>query len=166
MEGAIAGAESAAQQRQTQKMEAVSTLAVGVAHDFNNLLATILGSAELAELRDKQGQDVHEYLSTIQAAAERASGLAQKMSTLSIEAQADAEPTELCEVIETFKPVLQRAVPVGFDITIETPDGPCWALASPVGMEQVLLNLVINACLLYTSPSPRDATLARMPSSA
>ena len=83
------------QLRQSQKMEAIGTLAGGIAHDFNNLLSPILGYAQLARIRlDSNSKEV-EYLRNIEEAANRAKDLVQKILIISRSSLADTESVQL-----------------------------------------------------------------------
>ncbi len=134
-----------AQLRQSQKMEAVGTLAGGIAHDFNNLLNVILGFAELAQDHALRGKSPDQDISQIVNAARRASQLVQQILTFSRRAQTNMNPLNLNSAVSRLVKILERTIPKM--IRIETKLAPD---LKPVNgdanqMELVLLNLANNA---------------------
>jgi signal transduction histidine kinase len=132
--------------RQSQKLEAVGQLAGGIAHDFNNLLAVIGGNAEFVR-REAQGLpgEVGECLNEISAASERAANLTRQLLAFSRQQMMQSQPVDLNNVILNLKKMLERII--GEDIDLQCH----YASALPpvqadIGMlEQVLVNLVVNA---------------------
>ena len=129
---------------QSQKMEAVGRLADGIAHDFNNLLTVITGSSQFL-LRDLDPkQPLYEEAKEIQKAAERAASLTQQLLIFSRKQTLQLHTLDLNEVITDLAPMLQR---LGEDIHLAlalTPDH-CQVMADSTRLEQVILNLAINA---------------------
>lgn len=133
------------QLRQSQKMEAIGQLAGGVAHDFNNLLAVIQGNAELA-LLDSPKLEPHivEFLSQITKASERAANLTRQLLAFGRKHTMRLETVNLNEVIGNLTKMLNRII--GEDIHLECQfAGLPFARADAGMMEQVILNLVVNA---------------------
>jgi signal transduction histidine kinase len=129
------------QLRQAQKMEAVGRLAGGIAHDFNNLLTVILGGAERLGGRLEGDRDV----AAILAAAVRASGLTNQLLAFSRQQVLAPQALDLGAVLEGLAPILHRIL--GEDITLEVRSTPDLRriVADPGQVEQVVLNLAINA---------------------
>ena len=133
------------QLRQSQKMEAVGQLAGGVAHDFNNLLTVIRGNAELliAELppNDPARNDVEQ----ITQAADRAAALTRQLLAFSRKQVVQPRELDLNELLAGVEKMLQRLI--GEDLTILTLPlrDPALVKADPGQLEQVMLNLVVNA---------------------
>ncbi|HET8580547.1 MAG TPA: ATP-binding protein, partial [Nitrospiraceae bacterium] len=133
------------QLRQSQKMEAVGKLAGGVAHDFNNLLTIITGYSQL--LMDRVGHDspLHGNLMEIKRAGDRASSLTQQLLAFSRRQVLKPKVLDLNAVVTGLEGMLQRLV--GEDIQVVTaldPElGP--VKADPGQIEQVIMNLVVNA---------------------
>jgi signal transduction histidine kinase len=133
------------QLRQAQKMESIGVLAGGVAHDFNNLLTVILGFSEFALYDLAPGTKPYDNLLHVQHAAERATGLTRQLLLFS----RSQEPSLVCiDVKKTLTEILkmiQRLI--GEDIAIATDftDAPCYILADIGNIEQVIMNLAVNA---------------------
>jgi signal transduction histidine kinase/ligand-binding sensor domain-containing protein/CheY-like chemotaxis protein len=131
--------------RQSQKMEAVGRLAGGVAHDFNNLLTVIKGNAELA-LADLESKDaVREEVEEIERAAERASSLTRQLLAFSRKQILKPQTLSLNEMVVDVGRMLRRTV--GEDIELKIVLDPALGMvrADPGQIEQVVLNLVVNA---------------------
>ncbi len=130
---------------QSRKMEAVGTLAGGIAHDFNNLLTAVLGHCEvlLAEggLPDAAREDVRE----IRGAGERAAALTAQLLAFSRRQVLQPQPLDLGAVVAELGPMLRGLVPADVRFEIATESGLPPAVADPVQLTQVLINLVVNA---------------------
>lgn len=129
---------------QAQKMESVGTLAGGVAHDFNNLLTVINGHAELAMLK-KDVNHIQKDLKAIFESGKRAITLTSQLLAFSRKQVVQLVPLDMNEIIHKFEKMLRRLI--GEDISIITeldPDLPK-VKADPGQLEQILMNLVINA---------------------
>lgn len=141
------------QLRESQKMEAIGTLAGGIAHDFNNILGAILGNAELAR-QDAEGQpQVQESLSEILKAANRAKDLVQQILSFSRRQPTERHVIDLAPVVEEAVRLLRATVPARIQIETqfepETP--PVHADATQI--QQVVLNLGTNAYQAFQGKS-------------
>jgi two-component system, cell cycle sensor histidine kinase and response regulator CckA len=133
------------QLRQAQKMEALGRFAGGVAHDFNNLLTAIQGYASLI-LLDLGPQDPRrEDLEEIRKASERAAALTRQILAFSRGQVGEPEPADLNEVVSDLERMLPRLI--GEDVALVTVLDPALRLvhADPRQLEQVIMNLVVNA---------------------
>jgi signal transduction histidine kinase/CheY-like chemotaxis protein len=130
---------------QAQKMEAVGRLAGGVAHDFNNLLTVILGFGEMAREQVKGDQPAFEAVGEVLQAAERASALTKQLLAFSRRQVATPRVTSLNEVVYNLDKMLRRII--GEDIELKTKLSPGLSPAriDPVHIEQVIMNLAVNA---------------------
>jgi PAS domain S-box-containing protein len=131
--------------RQSQKMEAVGQLAGGIAHDFNNLLTAILGNTQLL-LRDlPPGDAMRSDVEEIRKAAERAAGLTRQLLAYSRRQMLQPELLDLNVVVAEMDRMLRRLI--GEHITLVSVPAPDLARvrADPSQLEQVLVNLVVNA---------------------
>jgi signal transduction histidine kinase len=133
------------QLRQAQKMEAIGQLAGGIAHDFNNLLTAILGYCQL--LTDQIGPDkaVGRDLREIMTAAQRAAGLTRQLLAFSRRQLLAVTALDLNEAVRSIETMLTRLI--GERVTIETTlaDDLHAVMADATQLEQVLLNLSVNA---------------------
>ncbi|MBK9066796.1 MAG: PAS domain S-box protein [Gemmatimonadetes bacterium] len=133
------------QLRQAAKMEAVGRLAGGVAHDFNNLLTSVLGHADLALGTLDTGHPVRDDLQEIKAAGTRAAALTQQLLAFSRKQLLEPRVLDLNAVVSGTIKMLRRTI--GEDVTLVTRLAPDLGhvRADPVQMEQVLINLAVNA---------------------
>ena len=134
-----------AQLRQSQKMEAVGTLAGGIAHDFNNILGTIIGFAEMALASVRGGKDNSSELGEIVAAGERAKALVSQILTFSRKMEVELKPLDLNREIRQVAALLERTLPKMISIETRLTSQVKTVRANPNQMEQILLNLATNA---------------------
>ena len=132
------------QLRQAQKMEAVGQLAGGVAHDFNNLLTAINGFAEAVRHDLAPGSRQHDDVEQILAAAKRAAALTNQLLAFGRRQVLSPCVLDLAEVIAQLSTMLKRLIGEHIEITYDLADS-VRATVDRVQLEQVLLNLVINA---------------------
>ena len=131
--------------RRAQKMEAIGQLAGGVAHDFNNLLMVIHGHIEL--LLDHPGIDskVAKNAEAIQKAADRAAGITRQLLAFSRKQVLQPRVVELRRVVTDISALLRRLLGSVVEYRLQLPADPLWVRADENQLEQVVLNLVINA---------------------
>jgi two-component system cell cycle sensor histidine kinase/response regulator CckA len=129
--------------RQSQKLEAIGRLAGGVAHDFNNLLAVILGYTTLLE-RDPTGPRAKPALLEIHKAAERAATLTKQLLAFSRQQVLAPRVLQLGDVVRGAEGMLRRVIGEDVELLVETRER-LHTRADPNQVEQVLLNLVVNA---------------------
>jgi two-component system, cell cycle sensor histidine kinase and response regulator CckA len=132
------------QLRQAQKMEAVGRLARGVAHDFNNVLAAILGCAELLAKRLAEGDPSRQDAEEIQKAAGRGANLTRQLLAFSRRQPLEPQRLNLHEIVRGVDSMLAR-LSEHIELRIHTPGDPPFVRVEPGQIEQVLLNLVVNA---------------------
>jgi PAS domain S-box-containing protein len=137
--------KSEGQLRHAQKMDAVGRLAGGVAHDFNNMLSVILGHAEMTLSQLKAGSDLYDSLDTIRQAALRSAGLTQQLLAFSRQQVVSPRYLDLRQLVREFEKMLERVIGDDITLRIELGDELCPVRIDPVQMEQVILNLAINA---------------------
>jgi two-component system, cell cycle sensor histidine kinase and response regulator CckA len=133
------------QLRQAMKMEAIGRLAGGVAHDFNNLLSVIIGYSQMLLQKDSCADDVREPSEQILSAAKRASALTRQLLSFSRKQVLRLRTTDLNLVVAGISKMLQRII--GEDISLAFESLPEMLLvdADEGLLEQVLMNLAINA---------------------
>jgi PAS domain S-box-containing protein len=130
---------------QAQKMEAIGTLAGGIAHDFNNILSAIMGYTELAMMDLPPEMPAYAKLAEVSRAGKRARDLVAQILTFSRHSEARREPLELRGIVKEAMKLLRASLPSTLEMQQEISAQPCWALADPVQIHQVLMNLCINA---------------------
>jgi PAS domain S-box-containing protein len=135
------------QLQQTERMESVGQLASGIAHDFKNLLSIVVGYAERAEdLATDQDLELQATLREIRIAADRAVALTDDLLAFSSRTRATPSAVDLKALIAGMREMLSLAVGARAKVVIELPPGDLPAvLAEPGRLEQVLLNLAVNA---------------------
>lgn len=133
------------QYQQSQKMEAVGKLASGVAHDFNNLLTVITGFAEFvsASLPDdsQSGDDVAEIIK----AADRAAALTHQLLAFSRQQVLHMAPVNVNELVTDMNAMITRLIGEDISVRLALQPSVCVAIADRGQIEQVLMNLVVNA---------------------
>jgi PAS domain S-box-containing protein len=130
---------------QAQKMETLGTLAGGIAHDFNNLLLLILGYTEVVTEMIPPDHAAQAKLAHIRKAGDRASGLVSRILTFSRKRDQPREPLVLSKLVADSVPLLRASLPAAIEIITNIDTGPRMVMADPVQLQQVLLNLYVNA---------------------
>jgi PAS domain S-box-containing protein len=131
--------------QQAHKMDAVGRLAGGIAHDFNNMLSAISGFTNLAMGRLGAGDPVREELAEVLDAAARAAMLTRQLLAFSRQQILQPRVFDLAAEVRKLEPMLRRAINEDIELRVETPTEPVPVKADVAQIEQVLLNLVINA---------------------
>lgn len=133
------------QLRESQKMEALGTLAGGVAHDFNNIVAAILGNVELALDDVTEDNPVRTSLYEIRKAGRRARDLVQQILAFSRRQDSTRQPTCLRAVLEEAHSLLRATLPADVSLQLHVDPNLPAVLANATQIEQVVLNLATNA---------------------
>jgi len=145
MEAEAARKSLESQLRESEKMEAIGTLAGGIAHDFNNALATILGNAELAQKEIRGNELLTQYLGEINRSGTRARNLVQQILSYCRQQPTELRRLPLKAVVHDTMAMLKATVPVRFSFTVHCAEEPTSILADKTQIEQVIINLVTNA---------------------
>ncbi|MCC7494087.1 MAG: PAS domain S-box protein [Fimbriimonadaceae bacterium] len=134
-----------AQLQEAQRVESLGRLAGGVAHDLNNLLTPILGYGQLLQhdlpLDDPRQADLHDVVQ----AAESARDLTRHLLAFGRRQVLDLQPLDLAQLVRHFRPLLRRALREDVQLELDLPPGLPAVLADGRQMEQVLMNLLLNA---------------------
>ena len=131
---------------QAQKMEAVGRLAGGVAHDFNNLLTIINGYCDLLMMSDlPAADDWQESVASIRDAGERAARLTQQLLAFSRKAIIEPKVFDLSELVTESAKLLRRLIGEDIILAVITAPAPILVTADQGQLEQVIMNLVVNA---------------------
>jgi PAS domain S-box-containing protein len=144
------------QLRHSQKLEAVGLLAGGIAHDFNNLLQIIGGNAQFCETEGVSPQEQRECLREIAKSVQRAAQMTRQLLAFSRRQALARENTDLNTFIAEHVRMIRRVMPESIQIDFEPVDEPLVVLADRGQLEQVLLNLCLNA----RDAMPRGGRLA------
>jgi PAS domain S-box-containing protein len=133
------------QLQQSQKLEAMGTLAGGVAHDFNNLLQAIQGYTQLLLLEKNSDDLEYDHLQEIEKASQRGAELVQRLLSFSRRLESELRPVDLNQEIMQVGKILERTIPRMIEIEFHLAANLKPIKADPVQLEQVILNLGLNA---------------------
>jgi signal transduction histidine kinase/CheY-like chemotaxis protein len=134
-----------AQLRQSQKMEAIGTLAGGIAHDFNNILGAILGYGELAHEQSSEGSSLRRYLDNVLHAAERAKAMVERILSFSRSGLGDRVSVNVQFVIEETLELLAASLPAGIRLESRIEAGNAAVIGDATDLHQLAMNLCTNA---------------------
>jgi PAS domain S-box-containing protein len=133
------------QLRQSLKMEAVGRLAGGVAHDFNNVLTAVLGYADLLSHSLTPESTLHRHVREIRKAGDRASALTRQLLAFSRRQVLRPEVLDLNAVVRETDSMLRRLIPEDIELLLELQADLGRVKVDPVQMQQVIINLAVNA---------------------
>jgi len=133
------------QLRQAQKMEAIGRLAGGIAHDFNNPLTAIRGNAELMSHRVKADPAMAAEVDEILHAADRAASLTRQLLAFSRKQVLQPVALDLNEIVGTVSRMARRLIGTEVQLRLDVAEAVLQVLADPAQVEQLLLNLIVNA---------------------
>jgi len=150
--------------RQAQRQEALGRLAGGIAHDFNNLLTVMMGYASLA-LKDNLADPLRQNIGEILNAARRAAAITERLRAFGRRQALRAAPFELNAMVRSMQGTLNKLVEGDVDLHYELSETPLFVRADAAQIEQVLMNLVLNArqaitgwgqIIVRTAPAPQE----------
>jgi two-component system cell cycle sensor histidine kinase/response regulator CckA len=133
------------QLRQSQKVEAVGRLAGGIAHDFNNLLTVIKGYSELSRMGLEEGDMLRENIDQIRDAAERAASLTRQLLAFSRRQVMEMKVLDLNTILRDLEKMLRRIIGENIEMVILPVEDLGKVRADAGQLEQVIMNLVVNA---------------------
>jgi len=148
------------QVQHSQRLESLGIMAGGIAHDFNNLLTAIQGSVELAKLEGGLSPGLQDSLECIDTASQAATDLCRQMLAYSGKGLFKAEPLQLCDLVDEMRPLLD--VSISKNILMQFHHNPrgCLIQGDKGQINQVLLNLVINASEAIGPESPGEINIS------
>ncbi|MDP3154292.1 MAG: ATP-binding protein [Archangium sp.] len=133
------------QLRQSQKMEAIGSLAGGVAHDFNNLLSVILSYGGMIESSLTEGDPMREDVVEIVAAGRRAADLTRQLLAFSRKQILKPRIVALNTLISGLERLLRRLIGENIEFTVLPQHDLGMVEVDPSQLEQVVMNLAVNA---------------------
>jgi signal transduction histidine kinase/ActR/RegA family two-component response regulator len=133
------------QLHQSQKLEALGTLAGGIAHDFNNILGAVLGYGELAVEQSAAGTPVRRYVENIVLAANRARELVARILAFSRPGLASARPLVLQDILTEVRNLTCAALPARVSVALKLPSAPVVISGDSSQLHQMFANLLTNA---------------------
>jgi two-component system cell cycle sensor histidine kinase/response regulator CckA len=139
---------------QATKMQAVGQLAGGVAHDFNNILTAIIGHCDLMLMRHSPGDSDYDDIQQIRANSNRAASLTRQLLAFSRQQTLRPQVLQLPDVISEVSTLLKRLLGETVTLTVKHGRNLSPVRADPGQLEQVVVNLAVNA---------RDAMIAKDP---
>ena len=131
--------------RQTEKMETVGRLAGGLAHDFNNVLTTIMASASVLDETLAPGDPRRDAAREVMDAAERGAEMTRRLLLIGKRQTAEARPVNLNAIVGGLGNLLRRLAGPAVDVDVRLAETLPDVLADPTEIEQVVMNLVVNA---------------------
>ncbi|MGH6946817.1 MAG: ATP-binding protein [Kiloniellales bacterium] len=131
--------------RQSQRMEAIGTLAGGIAHNFNNILGAILGYGEMALAALPAGSHPRRYLQQVMTAGQRGKGVVDQILAFSRHSGHQRRPTQVQPVVEETIGLLRGSLPTTIAIRTRLEAGQATVLGDPTQLQQVVVNLSANA---------------------
>ncbi len=133
------------QLRQSQKMEAIGTLAGGIAHDFNNILAAVIGYTELSLSMKIDNEKINHNLSQVLKAGHRAKDLVNQILAFSRRTEQERKPVMVIPIVKEMTKFLRASLPTTIEIHQHIQAKSDIVLADPTQIHQVLMNLCTNA---------------------
>lgn len=130
---------------QSQKMETVGRLAGGIAHDLNNLFTVLSGYSQLSLIGLKEDDPLRENLQEIKKNTDRAAELTHQLLAISRRQILDMKVIELNHLIQGLEKMLRRIIGEDIELITHLAEGLEKVKVDPSQIEQVILNLVVNA---------------------
>ena len=133
------------QLRQSQKMEAIGTLAGGIAHDFNNILFPIIGYTEMSMDRVPRDSSEHNWLEQVLKGANRAADLVRQILAFSRKTKHERKAIQIQPVIKEVLKLLRSSLPGSIEIRQKIDSRVSRVMADPTQIYQIIMNLCTNA---------------------
>jgi len=131
--------------RQSQRLEAVGTLAGGIAHDFNNILTIIKGYTTLLPMESQSPQRVKEIADTIDRASSRGSEMVNQLLAFARKSEGAFTSTAVNQRVKEIVMMLRPAMPAGIDFELQVEEDLPEIHADQGQVERVIINLCTNA---------------------
>ena len=144
------------------RMQAVGQLAGGVAHDFNNILTAVLMLNDQLLARHPPGDDDHEELAEMRRNGQRAAALVEQLLAFARQQPQRQRPLDIAELIDGLRPLIGQLIGPGVNLSVVVGPGDAVILADPGQIEQVIVNLAVNARDAMTAMGDLTISLARV----
>jgi signal transduction histidine kinase/ActR/RegA family two-component response regulator len=131
--------------QQTQKLEAIGTLAGGIAHDFNNALVPIIVNTQMALMAIPDGSSLQPLLEGVLKAGGHAKNLVSQILAFSRQADQEQQPVQMIPLIKETLKLLRSTLPSTIKIDEEFQAASDTVIADPTQIHQIMLNLGTNA---------------------
>ncbi len=131
--------------RQSQKMEAIGTLAGGIAHDFNNMLSVIIGFSELAQSEVDEKSKAHRYLNSVLLASQQATDLVRQILTFSRRDREQKTSMDLDSCVRSALVLLKQSIPTSIELRSQFNTRTSTVFADETQLQQIIINLHTNA---------------------
>ena len=132
------------QLQQSQKMEAIGSLASGISHDFNNILSAIIGYTEIVRMDLDQTSQAAQNLGQVLAAGNRAKELVEQILTFSRQTETVNKPVQIHSVVSEALKLIRATLPANIQIR-DRLESRAYVRCDPTQIHQVCLNLFSNA---------------------
>jgi two-component system, cell cycle sensor histidine kinase and response regulator CckA len=129
---------------QNQKLEAIGAFAAGISHDFNNLLTSIRGYTELAHAELPEG-GIRADLEQVIASADRAQAITGRLLAFTRGQALQPVVVDPGRVLLDMLPMLRSLLSEDIEVVLDVEPAMAWVRIDPVVLDQVLVNLVVNA---------------------
>jgi PAS domain S-box-containing protein len=130
---------------QSQKMEAIGTLAGGIAHDFNNIIFAMTGYTELAMEDLPKESEARQDLERVLQASRRAGDMVKQILAFSRQGETERQLLDLAPVIKEGLKFLRASIPSTIEIRQQMKGATAKVFVDPTQIHQVLMNLCTNA---------------------
>ncbi len=130
---------------QQTKMQMVGQLAGGVAHDFNNILTAIIGHCDLMLMRHTPGDSDYDDIQQIKSNSNRAAGLTRQLLAFSRQQTLRPQVLQIPDVVSEVSHLLKRLLGETVELVVKHGRALGPVRADPVQLEQVIINLAVNA---------------------
>ena len=142
---------------QSQRMEAIGSLAGGIAHDFNNILFPIVGMSEMLLEDLPQDSPEHENAVEIYNAGRRGSDLVKQILVFSRQSEQKKMPIRIQQILKEVMKLSRSTVPANIEITQDIQSDCSMVQADPTQVHQIAMNLITNAYHAVESKSGKIA---------
>jgi PAS domain S-box-containing protein len=149
---------------QAQKMDTIGTLAGGLAHDFNNVLGGIVSTISIMkyEINREQAlnpESLRKHIDVMERSGQRAVDMVQQLLTLSRKRDAVFAPVDLTAAVQSVVKICSNTFDKSIEIKVDLPRERSLVQADPTQLEQILLNLCVNANHAMTLMRPEGQAM-------